>query len=124
MDLINKIQIKAINILISLYNIGKLKKYNLVSFGTEYGKWTVPKNIINESSSCILVGAGEDISFDLELLHNFGCKLVICDPTSKSKNFIEGFLNRGLYQYTDFIGINNTLYFEKETLLNKFLGSL
>jgi FkbM family methyltransferase len=121
MNIKKLIEIKCFNFLIRLFNYGKISKYNLISLGTEYGKWTVPQPLINESTSCILVGAGEDISFDLELLHNFECRLVICDPTTRSKLHIESFLSRGSYEFTDFRGQKKKLEFRSETLKNKFL---
>lgn len=121
MNFVKKIEIKIIVLLIVQFNKGKFIKYNLVSFGTSYGKWTVPKSLIDENSSCILAGAGDDISFDLELLHNYRCKIVICDPTPKSKNLIDNFFRKGSYEFTDFIGQNKKLYFEKETLNEKLM---
>jgi len=121
MNFVKKIEIKIIVLLIVLFNKGKFIKYNLVSFGTSYGKWTVPKSLIDENSSCILSGAGDDISFDLELLHNYRCKIVICDPTPKYKNLIDNFFRKGSYDFTDFIGQNKKLYFEKETLNEKLM---
>jgi len=60
------------------------KIYNLKKLGTEYGGWDVPVNIINKNSVCYCVGAGEDISFDVNLVLNFGCSVFIFDPTPRA----------------------------------------
>ena len=61
---------------------------NLVSYGSRYGHWTIPANLLNEKSICYLVGAGEDISFDLAVDQIYGCEIHIFDPTPKSIKFV------------------------------------
>lgn len=56
----------------------------LERIGTPYGGWIIPKGIITQQSVCYLVGAGEDISFDLGLAHLYGCAVHIFDPTPRS----------------------------------------
>jgi FkbM family methyltransferase len=45
---------------------------NLVSLGTAYGGWIMPAGLIEPSWTCYSVGAGGDISFDLELIERYG----------------------------------------------------
>lgn len=52
--------------------------------GTSYGGWLIPEGLLDPASVCYLVGAGEDISFDLEVASKFGCKVHIFDPTPRS----------------------------------------
>lgn len=54
--------------------------------GTNYGGWYVPEEIIEKGSTCICAGAGEDISFDLELARRFSCRILIVDPTPRAKS--------------------------------------
>jgi FkbM family methyltransferase len=57
----------------------------LMRLGTDYGGWFIPKNFkLEKESVCYLVGAGEDISFDCALAHQFNCKIRIVDPTPKA----------------------------------------
>ena len=57
----------------------------MLTIGTEYGGWSIPKDFrIDESSICYCAGAGEDISFDCELVQRFGCEVYIFDPTPKA----------------------------------------
>jgi FkbM family methyltransferase len=41
----------------------------VVSLGTEYGAWQIPEGWVARDWICYSVGAGADISFDLELVH-------------------------------------------------------
>ena len=61
----------------------------LEKLGSTYGGWTIPVTLLNESSICYLAGAGEDISFDIELANRFNCHVLIYDPTPKSKIHFE-----------------------------------
>jgi len=68
----------------------------LKKLGTEYGGWDVPVNKIEKNSICYCVGAGEDISFDVELVANFECEVFIFDPTPRAKEHFEYFRNCNL----------------------------
>lgn len=57
--------------------------------GTPYGGWIIPKNILNADSVCYLVGAGEDVSFDLAVAAAFGCPVHIFDPTPRAVAHVE-----------------------------------
>jgi FkbM family methyltransferase len=48
----------------------------LVDLGTAYGGWTIPTGLIDSSWTCYLVGAGGDISLDLELIRRYHVKAV------------------------------------------------
>jgi len=52
--------------------------------GNNYANWIIPKNIIDSSSICYSVGAGEDISFDISLVKNYNSNVYIFDPTPKA----------------------------------------
>lgn len=53
--------------------------------GTEYGGWIIPADArLDAGSTCYLVGAGEDISFDCALVRDFGCRVRVIDPTPRA----------------------------------------
>jgi FkbM family methyltransferase len=56
----------------------------LRSLGTHYGGWTVCEMPELRGSCVISCGAGEDISFDLEMVREYGCQVVIVDPTPRA----------------------------------------
>lgn len=61
-------------------------------FGTNYGGFNYPRDILtrlNESSIVYCVGAGEDISHDVQLAHTFGCTVHIFDPTPRAIQHVE-----------------------------------
>lgn len=66
-------------------------RYTLERLGTEYGGWVVPVNKIKENSTCYCVGAGEDISFDVQLISRFGCNVFTFDPTPRAKKHFDYF---------------------------------
>jgi FkbM family methyltransferase len=57
----------------------------LEKLGTSYGGWLIPVNLLTSGSICYMAGAGEDISFDVELAKRFQCDVYIFDPTPRSK---------------------------------------
>ncbi len=60
--------------------------------GTPYGGWLIPAGLLSPESVCYLVGAGEDVSFDLEVAAKYGCMVHIFDPTPRAVAHFEGLL--------------------------------
>jgi FkbM family methyltransferase len=54
----------------------------LIDLGSSYGGWTVPGELIQSSWVCYCVGAGGDVSFDLELIHRYGVKVRAFDAVA------------------------------------------
>lgn len=87
MNLIEKIQkkIKSYFFFISLNKVLQINKnYPLNYYGSSYGGWLVYDNYLNSSSIIISCGVGEDVSFDIELMKKFDCKIHLFDPTPRS----------------------------------------
>ena len=68
-------------------------------FGTEYGGFYYPENLdgLDESSIIYCIGAGEDISHDIEIANKLKSNIYIIDPTPRAikhyeyvKNVLEG----------------------------------
>jgi FkbM family methyltransferase len=62
---------------------------DLQKIGTDYGGWIVPADLLDENSVCYCVGCGEDISFDLGLIEQFGCDVFAFDPTPRAIKYVE-----------------------------------
>ena len=62
---------------------------NVTMLGTDYGGWIVDLDMIPQGSTVISAGVGEDISFDLELINRYSCRVIGIDPTPKSHKFIQ-----------------------------------
>jgi FkbM family methyltransferase len=60
-----------------------------IHLGSKYGGWVIPDNYITQKSLCYCVGAGEDISFDLELIEKYGCNVYSFDPTPRALKHIQ-----------------------------------
>ncbi len=53
---------------------------NLVYLGSKFQGYYVPDNYLNASSICYCVGAGVDISLDVELATRYGAQVFVFDP--------------------------------------------
>jgi len=58
---------------------------NLVYLGSVKHGYHVPQSFLNKNSICYCVGAGKDISFDVELVTRFNCNVFIFDPMPYAK---------------------------------------
>jgi len=54
--------------------------HGIVALGSSYGGWLVPDGVIAPSWTCYCVGAGGDVSFDLELISRCGATVRAFDP--------------------------------------------
>jgi FkbM family methyltransferase len=52
----------------------------IVELGTAYGGWQIPDGLLGPESICYCVGAGGDISFDLELISRYGATVRAVEP--------------------------------------------
>ena len=57
--------------------------------GTGYGGWFVPNGMLSGQSICYGVGAGEDISFEIDLINHYGCHIHCFDPTPRALRHVE-----------------------------------
>jgi FkbM family methyltransferase len=57
--------------------------------GSDYGGYFVDSSLIPPDPVVYSLGVGEDISFDLSLIEQYGCTVYAFDPTPKVKNWIE-----------------------------------
>ena len=64
-------------------NIPKMK------LGSEYGGWTICPLGLNSNSIIYSLGIGQDITFDLDLIKEFKCKIFAFDPTPQSIEWLK-----------------------------------
>ncbi|NJN70806.1 MAG: FkbM family methyltransferase [Nitrospira sp.] len=57
--------------------------------GTGYGGWFIPNGLLSNQSLCYGVGAGEDISFEVELINQYGCEVHCFDPTPRAQRHVD-----------------------------------
>ncbi len=67
-----------------LTGLNMKKRADLVRLGSG-ATWIVPKYILKRSSICYLVGAGENITFDLDIARLFSDHVYTIDPTPRAK---------------------------------------
>ncbi|MHB1537101.1 MAG: FkbM family methyltransferase [Solirubrobacteraceae bacterium] len=53
--------------------------------GTPYGGWSVPTQLIGKDWVAYSIGAGGDISFDMELIRRTGCRVLSFDPAAAAR---------------------------------------
>lgn len=63
----------------------------LVRLGTKQCSWVLPTRTVKAGGTAVCVGAGEDISFDVEL-NKRGFQVHTLDPTPRSKQHVEKLL--------------------------------
>jgi len=104
--------------------------YTLQHLGTEYGGWTIPVELLTEHAVCYCFGAGEDISFEIELVNTIGCAIYCFDPTPRALEHFQylhetytykqrAYINKGDRCYTLLPQTLELLYFYPYGLWNK-----
>jgi hypothetical protein len=82
--------------------IQKKPSDSLERFGSNYGGWSIctcSKHNINKGL-VVSAGVGEDISFDLEILALFNTRIILVDPTTRSKTHIDNLFTRAPIERT------------------------
>lgn len=63
-------------------------RVNKVKLGSEYGGyWVCPDNL-NSDSIIYSIGIGHDVTFDLDIIRRYGCKVFAFDPTPRSIEWV------------------------------------
>ncbi len=57
--------------------------------GTAYGGWPIISGELDNTSTILSIGLGEDLSFDLAAIEKFGCRVIGFDPTPKSLTWLQ-----------------------------------
>ncbi|MCD4753849.1 MAG: FkbM family methyltransferase [Anaerolineaceae bacterium] len=71
----------------SLYSLSD-KHINFETIGNDYGGFPIVTTTLSKESIVYSFGIGEDISFDVGLIEQFGCRIIGFDPTPKSYSWI------------------------------------
>jgi len=66
----------------------KTERSDLLYLGSTYGGWWVPAELLGRDAICYTGGVGTDISFDLGLIEQFGCRVFGIDPTPRSIKWV------------------------------------
>jgi FkbM family methyltransferase len=64
-----------------------------VRLGTDYGGWICAVDPLRSGGHAVCVGAGEDVSFDIELISRFDVNVLCVDPTPRSVKHVDQLLN-------------------------------
>jgi FkbM family methyltransferase len=77
-----------LNVTYKVWSLRDRTQEDLVHVGTSYGGWTIPVSAVVPRGIALCVGAGEDISFDVEL-NKLGMFVFTLDPTPRAKRHVE-----------------------------------
>ncbi len=58
---------------------------DLIHLGSHYNGYDIPSKLLDSSSICYCIGAGDDITFDTEIAVMYGSKVFIFDPMPEAK---------------------------------------
>jgi FkbM family methyltransferase len=92
-NILNKVTTRALR----PWRESRLRRYldpdhsKLLRFGTDHGGWTIPAWAAMAGGLAVCVGAGEDISFDVEL-NKAGFSVFTLDPTPRAKEHVKAVL--------------------------------
>ncbi len=65
------------------------RKMPVQVLGSDYGGWPVIDNSLSASSRVYSFGVGQDISFDLAVIAEYGCTVEAFDPTPRCMTWLE-----------------------------------
>ena len=66
----------------------QVTRIDLITLGDKLASWTIPSRYLDKNSKIICVGAGENISFEMEIVKLYNSKVHLFDPTPKSKAYV------------------------------------
>jgi FkbM family methyltransferase len=72
---------------LSKFNRNETSKFEVI--GNDYGFMIVPGGLINEASTILSFGVGEDIEAEIDLIKKYNCKIYLYDPTDISVRYID-----------------------------------
>lgn len=84
-----------------LFSLPIKKDVKMEKLGNVGACWWIPAHVIKKEWDVYLFGAGEDISFDLELIKKYGVNVYSFDPTPRSINYVLKKI-RGINKYKFF----------------------
>ena len=93
MNIIKKLEIKVASLLMQPIKVIK-NEYELMEIGNGYGSWNILRNYDYNYKYVISAGLGEDASFDLNLMKQYGSKLLIVDPTPRAIQHFEKIISK------------------------------
>ena len=74
----------------------------LQCFGTKDGRWCCLKTLLNAESVVYSFGVGEDVSFDLGLIDEYGLCVHAFDPTPRSKEYVRDHVDTSRFIFHPF----------------------
>lgn len=87
---------------ISINQIKKEKQW----VGNKYGGFYIANNSLSNNSIVYSIGIGEDVSFDLDIIEKYNCKIFAFDPTPKSINWVDKNVLNKNFNFSP-VGISN-----------------
>tara|TARA_Y100001970_G_C14238581_1_gene863466 strand:- start:1780 stop:2547 length:768 start_codon:yes stop_codon:yes gene_type:complete len=80
-------------ILIRFIKLFLVEQENLKLYGTQYGGMVIQESEDLRESYILSAGSGEDLTFDIELINKFNCKIYLIDPTPRAIKYYQVIVN-------------------------------
>lgn len=61
----------------------------VVEYGSKYGRWAVDSTRLTDETTLVSFGLGDDVTFEMELIKRYGCRVFGFDPTPRSIKYIK-----------------------------------
>ena len=68
--------------------------------GNSYGGFYVANDSLCDNSIVYSIGIGEDVSFDLDIIEKYSCKVFAFDPTPKSVNWVNKNVSNNKFNFS------------------------
>jgi len=95
-----KILRKIKHLIYGTYISVKIKRIQKRWVGNNYGGFYLHEKNLDTTSVIYSIGIGKDVSFDMELINKFNCKVFAYDPTPKSVKWVEKNVNMDNFIFT------------------------
>ena len=73
-----------LNALLKVFKNFSRKNFNYKLYGTNYGGMIIAEHDSLDYSTIVSAGSGEDLTFDIELINKYQCKVLLIDPTPRA----------------------------------------
>lgn len=120
-SLMDRVRYKWDSILFNRFHVDPVSKFKIhpipsaIFLGSEGCGLTIPSNYLNENSICYCVGAGEDISFDVDIAHKYGSQVYVIDPTPRAVKHYQQLVEHTKRGEKFAVNFSDTHFYELDT---------
>lgn len=97
-----------------------------VTYGTDYGGWTITPSLVNADSIVYSFGIGHDASWDIGMIEQHGCKVYAFDPTPDLDQWIaaQGYDPRFIFDLRGLAGFDGQVEIRSQSTDEQTSGTI